>query len=99
MRSRRRRDHESKRLSRKRKAITERVGEREHRENKAKNAYLNAGTRHLVPSAGGSIPSVNLLGTVAAPDGIINASGGPHGGTGEFIPGVVVVVPLVDRVA
>jgi len=60
---------------------------------------LNAGARHLVPIAGGSIPSVNLLGSVAAPDGMINASSSPDGDTREIYPGVVVVVPLVDRVA
>src|SRR5882672_2847359 len=70
---------------------SERVGEHAD-ENKF--AYLNAGTRHLVPSAGGSIPSKNLLGSVAAPDGIINAGSSPDGGTSEFCPGVV-----VDRLA
>ena len=62
-------------------------------------AYLNAGTRHLVPSAGASIPSVNLLRSVAAPDRIIDAGSSPDGGTREFCPGVVVVIPLVDRLA
>ena len=62
-------------------------------------AYLNAGAGHPVPLASGSIPSVNLLSSVAAPDGIINAGSSPDGGTREFGPGVVVVVPLVDRLA
>ena len=56
---------------------------------------MNAGTRHLVPSAGNSIPSKNLLGIVAAPDGIINAGSSPDGGTREFCP----VVIVVDRLA
>jgi len=60
---------------------------------------LNAGARHLIPVAGGSIPSVNHLGSVAAPDGIINAGSSPNGVTREFCPGVVVVVPLVDGLA
>jgi len=64
-----------------------------------KIAYLNAGTRHLVPSAGSGIPSENLLGSVAAPDGIINAGSSPDGGTRKFCPGIVLVVPLVDRLA
>ena len=61
--------------------------------------YLNTGTRYTVPSAGGSIPPENLLGSVAAPDRIINACSSPDRGPGEFCPGVVVVVPLVDRLA
>jgi hypothetical protein len=65
----------------------------------SKIAYLNAGARHIVPIPGGSIPSVNLLGSVAAPDGIINAGSSPDGGAREFCPGVVVVVPSVDRMA
>ena len=66
---------------------------------KKKFAYLNAGARHLDPIAGGSIPSENLLGSVAAPDGIINAGSSPDAGTSELCPAVVVVVPLVDSPA
>ncbi len=62
-------------------------------------AYLNAGTGHLVPSVFGGVPSEYLLGSVAAPDGIINASSSPDGGTREFSPSIVVIVPLVDRLA
>jgi hypothetical protein len=57
---------------------------------------LNAGARHKIPIAGGSIPSENLLASIAAPDGIINAGSSPDGGTREFRPGVIVVVPLED---
>ena len=64
-----------------------------------KVTYLNAGTGHPVPFVGGSIPSVNLLAGVAAPDGIINAGSSPDGSTREFRPGIVVVVPSVDRLA
>jgi len=60
-------------------------------------AYLNAGTRNLVPIVSGGVPSVNILGGVAAPDGIINAGSSPDGGTREVLPAVVVVVPLVNR--
>ena len=59
-------------------------------------AYLNAGTRHRVPSAGGSIQSPNLMERVAAPDGIINAGSSPDGNTRDVCPRVVVVVPSVD---
>ena len=57
---------------------------------------MNAGARNLVPIA---IPSVNLLGRVAGPDGMINAGRSPDAGTREIGPGIVVVVPLVDRLA
>jgi hypothetical protein len=62
-----------------------------------KIAYLNAGTRNLVPLA---IPSVNLLGSVAGPNGVINA-GRPDAGNRarECCPGVVLFVPLEDRLA
>ena len=60
---------------------------------------MNAGTGHPVPLVDGRIPSVNLLAGVAAPDGIINAGSSPDGGTREFRPGIVVVVPSVDRLA
>ena len=64
-----------------------------------KNTYLNAGAGHIVPIAGGSIPSENPLGSVAAPDGIINAGSSPDGGTRKLCPGVVVVVHSEDRLA
>ena len=64
-----------------------------------KIAYLNAGTGHPIPLADGRIPSVNLLARVAAPHGIINAGRSPDGGTREFRPGVVVVIPSVDSLA
>ena len=78
------------------KAITERVGERPK-----KISYLRASTRYLVPFAGGNIPSENSLASAAAPDGIIDAGRSPNGGTRECYParGVVIVVPLVDRLA
>jgi len=76
---------------------SETVGE--HADQK-KIAYLNAVVaRHIVPIPGGSIPSENLLGSVAAPHGIINAGSSPDGGARESRPGVVVVVPSVDRLA
>jgi hypothetical protein len=72
------------------------VGERA---DKNKIAYLNAGARHPVPIAGGSIPSENRLDRVATPDGTISAGSSPDGGTREFFPGIVAGVPLVDRLA
>jgi hypothetical protein len=72
-------------------------GESACRKHKIKLHYLNAGTRHPVPSIGSSIPSVNLVGTVAAPHGIIDAGSNPYGSTRDESPGVVVVVPSVDR--
>jgi hypothetical protein len=65
---------------------------------KKKFACLNAGARNLVPLA---IPSVNLLGSVAGPDGVINAGSRPDAGNRarECCPGVVLFVPLEDRLA
>jgi hypothetical protein len=61
-------------------------------------AYLNAGARNPVPLA---IPSVNLLRSVAGPDGMINAGSSPDAGNRarECFPGVVLFVPLEDRLA
>ena len=63
------------------------------------NIYLNAGSRHPVPPFFGGIPSEYLLGSIAAPDGIIYARSSPDGRTREFSPSIVVIVPLVDRLA
>ena len=72
------------RQPRKKKTITERVGEPQACRQKNQIAYLNAGTRHLVPIAAGSIPPENLLGSVSAPDGIINPGSSLDGATREF---------------